>query len=134
MEPRLIKGVHADYIPAQWIGQNESGLISYGKNVVVKVDECSPTSAGGVALPPEMVERMTMNSTTGILVYVAPEAFRLFDDGTRWDGDKPKAGDRVWFEKYAGQIQMGRDGKSYRLMDYRAIAGGIDPTFVEGTE
>lgn len=126
----LIKGNQADYVAAFYPGRNTSGIVSYGKNVLICVDECSPVSAGGVSLPPEMVERMTMNSTTGVLFYVAPEAFRMFDDGTRWEGDAPHAGDRVWFEKFAGQLQTGLDGKVYRLMDYRCIAGGLDPHHV----
>lgn len=129
LQPRLIKGNQADYLPAEYPGRNTSGIISYGKNVIVRVDECSPASSGGVQLPPEMVERMTMASTTGVLFHVAPEAFRLFDDGSRWTGLAPVVGDRIWFEKFAGQLQTGRDGKTYRIMDYRAVACGMDPAW-----
>lgn len=119
---RLIKSDSTDYIPATFEGKNASGMRVMGKNVLIRVDECSPTSAGGVILPGNKVEAMTMNSTTGVIIAKAPEAFRLFDDGTRWAGDVPEPGDRIWFEKYAGTLQTGRDGATYRIMDYRAIA------------
>lgn len=134
MEPRLIKGNQAEYVPATWTGKNTSGIRVFGKNVLVRVDECSPTTSGEVILLDEIVERMTMASTTGVICALAPEAFRLFDDGTRWTGEAPDPGDRIWFEKYAGQLQTGRDGKTYRIMDYRAIAAGVDPDGVEDTE
>lgn len=121
-EPVLIKGLQADYTPAVWSGKNTSGLKTFGKNILVLVDECAAVTAGGIMVTDDRAERMTAISTTGVLIQVGPEAFRLFDDGTVWQGDRPRAGDRIWFEKYAGQLQTGRDGKTYRLMDYRALA------------
>lgn len=126
MEPRLIKGLQAEYIPAEYPGSNTSGIRVLGKNVLVRVDECSPRTSGKIELIETMVEQMTMAATTGVVCAVGPEAFRLFDDGTRWTGRAVEAGERVWFEKYAGQLQTGRDGATYRIMDYRAIAGAME--------
>lgn len=126
-QPRLIKGLQADYVPATYPGRNTAGFKSFGKNIVVLVDTCSTASAGGVLLTDEMVDRMTANATTGCIFYIGAEAFRHFDDGTPWVGDKPKVGDRVFFEKYAGgQIHRGIDGRDYRIMDYRCLAGAVD--------
>lgn len=125
MEPRLIKGLQADYVPADYSGKNTSGIRVLGKNVLVRVDECSVATGGGIQLTDDMIEKMTMASTTGVLFDVGPEAFRLFDDGTRWAGAAVEPGERIWFEKYAGQLQTGRDGKTYRIMDYRAIAAAM---------
>ncbi len=122
----LYKGADAEYEPASYPGENTSGLRPYGKNILIRVDACSPTSSGGIMHMPERVERMTMQSMSGCIYYIAPEAFRQFDDGTPWIGDKPKVGDRVCFEKYAGQLQFGVDGHPYRIMDYRSLACSFD--------
>ena len=125
-QPRLIKGLQSEYVPALWQGKNTSGFRAFGKNVVVEVDTCSTSSSGGILLTDEMVSRMTAVSTTGCIVHVGAEAFRRFDDGTTWIGHKPETGARIFFEMYSGQIQRGIDGKDYRIMDYRCIAGEVD--------
>lgn len=117
----LIKGLHADYIPAQWDGKDTSGVRVVGKTVLVLMDECSPTSKGGVELPEDIIEKMSMGSETGVLVAVSPGAFLLNEDMTPWIGEKPRPGDRVYIEKYAGKQIRGRDGKTYRIMDYGSI-------------
>jgi co-chaperonin GroES (HSP10) len=127
----LYKGAQAEYVPATYQGRNTSGLKPYGKNVLVRVDECATATTGGVKLLDEYVERMTANATSGCIYYLAPEAFRLFDDGTPWIGEAPKVGDRICFEKYAGQIQTGVDGHPYRIMDYRNIACSLDYDYLE---
>lgn len=125
-EVKLQKGLQADYVPATYTGENRSGMKVMGKNVLVMVDECSGVTAGGISLIDDAIEKHTAGSTTGVIYAVAPEAFRLFDDGSRWTGDAPKPGDRIWFEKYAGFLQTGRDGKTYRIMDYRAVSAVMD--------
>ena len=127
MEVKLIKGLQADFVPAHYAGRNTSGLVVYGKNVLVRMDECSTTTAGGVMLTEDMTEKMSAGAESGCIYFLGPEAFRLFDDGTRWEGPMPAVGDRVYVEKYAGQVARGRDGHLYRIMDYRCVAGGLDP-------
>ena len=128
LQPRLIKGLQADFIPSIWPGKNTSGVKPYGKNVLVKMDECSAASAGGVMITDDMREKMTEGSETGCIFAIGPEAFRLFDDGHRWSGVTPEVGERVYVEKYAGIRARGADGGVYRVMDYRNIAAGlIDP-------
>lgn len=122
----LYKGEQAEYVPATYTGKNTSGLKPYGKNVLVRVDKCSEVTSGGLMVIPERIERMTMQSLSGCIYYIAPEAFRTFDDGTPWIGEAPKIGDRICFEKYAGQFQYGVDGEPYRVMDYRNIACSFD--------
>jgi co-chaperonin GroES (HSP10) len=39
-----------------------------------------------------------------------------------WEGERPKAGSRVWFQKYAGFEYTGHDGLMYRVMEDRQIA------------
>ena len=126
-EVKLIKGLQADYEPAVYPGHNSSGLIVYGKNVLVRMDECATATAGGVMLTEDLRDKMTEGAETGCIFLLGPEAFRLFDDGQRWSGAIPKVGERVYVEKYAGLLARGKDGHVYRIMDYRAIAGGLDP-------
>ncbi len=122
----LYKGADAEYEAATYPGENTSGLRPYGKNILIRVDTCSEKTGGGLILTAERVERMTLQATSGCIFYIAPEAFRLFEDGTAWIGDKPKIGDRICFEKYAGQLQFGVDGHPYRIMDYRSLACSFD--------
>ena len=121
MEPRLIKGTQAEYVPARWSGKDTSGIRVVGKTVLVLMDECSPTSTGGIALPDDLIERMSMAAESGVIVACAPGAFLLNEDMTPWTGEKPKPGERVYVEKYAGKLVKGADGKTYRIMDYGCI-------------
>lgn len=121
MQPHLIKGIHADYEPAKWSGKDTSGIRTVGKTVLVLMDKCSPTTTGGVSLPEDLVEKMSMASDSGVLVAVSPGAFLLNEDMTPWSGEKPKPGDRVYVEKYAGKQVNGLDGETYRIMDYGSI-------------
>lgn len=121
MEPRLIKGLQADYVPAKWNGKDDSGIRVVGKTILVLMDACSAKSSGGIELPEDLIERMSMASESGVLVAVAPGAFLLNEDMTPWIGDKPKPGDRVYIEKYAGKQVKGRDGQTYRIMDYGSV-------------
>lgn len=151
MEPRLIKNLHAEYIPAEWSGHDTSGVRVVGKTVLVLMDRCSPVSSGdagrkllaeaqaegdssmqpaigpggaliGAQLPPELIERMDMASESGVLIAVSGGAFLLNEDGSPFSGEKPTPGDRVYVEKYAGRlIRSHRDGLTYRLMDYGSI-------------
>jgi len=121
MQPHLIKGIHADYIPAKWSGTDTSGIRVVGKTVLVLMDQCSPKTTGGVELPQDLIEKMSMAAESGVLVAVSHGAFLLNEDMTPWIGDKPKPGDRVYIEKYAGKLVKGRDGETYRIMDYGSI-------------
>lgn len=126
----LVKGLQGDYIPASWPGHNPSGLIAYGKHLLVKVDPFSAVSALGIHFTDEDVDRKTSASTTGCIFDIGSSAFLHFDDMTPWKGPHPDLGDRVCFERHAGQLQMGADGCVYRFMDYRCICGGLDQAFI----
>lgn len=130
LQPRLIKGLQAEFIAAEWPGHNPSGLKVYGKNLLIRMDACSSTSKGGVIVIDEIVDRMTEAAESGCIFAIGPAAFRLFDDGHRWEGDRPKVGERVYVEKYAGVKARGADGALYRIMDERCISAGLEGDFV----
>lgn len=125
LAPRMIKGLHADYQAAIWTGSNTSGLRVFGKNILVRMDSCAARSAGGVHLTDEIIDRMDEASESGCIYAIGPAAHRIFDDGSRWEGDKPQVGERVYVEKYAGVKARGADGALYRVMDERCIAAAL---------
>ena len=133
MQQHLIKGIHADYIPAAWSGKDTSRIRVVGKTVLVLMDKCSPMSKGGVELPQDTVEKMSMASESGVIVACSPGAFLLNEDMTPWTGEKPKPGDRVYIEKYAGKLVRGADAEMYRIMDYMSIGAVFETDADEKT-
>lgn len=125
MTPRLIQGLQADYEEATWPGENASGLTPIGDYVLVKMDQCSSATRGGVELPEDLIDRMNQASESGCIYAVGEGSFTRFDDGRPWTGARPAAGDRVYVEKYAGIQARGADGGVYRIMGYRNIAAGL---------
>lgn len=127
LAPRLLKGVQADYVEAQWEGKNTSGFVAFGINVLIQIDVCSATTAGGILLPEDQAWKMTQASETGCIVHMGEDAFQHYDSGKPWLGEKPRVGDRVHFPRYSGSIMSaGRDGNEYRIMDFRLIDAGLD--------
>jgi chaperonin GroES len=122
----LIKGLNAEFIPAQWDGKDSHGIKVVGKTVLVLMDQASPKSSGEVLFTEDVVERLSSGAESGLLVAVSAGAFLLNEDMTPWQGEKPRPGDRVYIAKYAGQMVRGKDGKIYRLMDYGNIGAVYD--------
>lgn len=121
LKPRLIDRLQGKYRPSPFDG-NHSGVTPLGKRVLVRTDEFEGTFADGkLEFLSDIVERMNMASESGVLVAVGPEAFSEHPDGSRWLNNTPSPGMHVYFEKYAGILVMGNDGKQYRLMDDRCI-------------
>jgi len=119
--PRLVAGLNAEYVPAQWDGKDTSGIRCVGTTVLVLMDVCAETNTGGIILPPDVVEKHTAGSERGVLIAFGNGAFLLNEDMSQWSGPKPVPGDRVYIEKYAGKQIKGIDGKVYRLMSYQCI-------------
>jgi co-chaperonin GroES (HSP10) len=111
-----------EYVPAEWSGENTSGIIPIGDRVLVLPDKAPDRSSGGVVFTEIQQDRDGLAAETGVLVALGEAAWKWNSDRTRpFDGTKPKVGQRVWFERYAGAIQYGRDGVAYRLMDDKAV-------------
>lgn len=124
MKPRLVDRLHGKYKAAEFLGTNTSGITPIGKKILVLTDEFDPTFAGGkLEFVPEMVERMTLASESGVVMEAGQEAFTRHTDGSPWNGRRPVPGDHVYIEKYAGLLVMGNDSKKYRLMDDSCIGG-----------
>jgi co-chaperonin GroES (HSP10) len=128
----LINGSDAEYAPAKWDGKNTSGLRVTGKAILVKMDECTGKTIGGTFLPEDFTHKMTMQSVSGVLIAVSEGSFLVNEDFTPWSGYKPKPGDRVHVEQYSGRQIAGKDGHTYRIMDYGCVGGVYEPDEPKG--
>lgn len=141
---RLIKNSQAEFERATYSGANESGVRPIGTSVLILMDQVATTTSGeagakllaeagvaapaagsviGIGLEPGMIEKMNAASESGVIAAVGSAAFRYYDDGSPWTDYKPKPGDRVFSERYAGRELRGSDGQTYRMMTYTCIAG-----------
>ena len=112
-----------DYVPAEWKGENTSGVVPLDNKVLVLMDDHASRTRGGIIVTDETKARQSMASETGVVVALGEAAFVFTDDGRSWNTSKPNPGDRVYVDRYAGRTVQGRDGVEYRLVDQRAIGG-----------
>jgi co-chaperonin GroES (HSP10) len=123
LSPKVLNVQRVEYIPAPWFGENRSGCEPIGDRVLIQPD-IAAGSAGSIKFTDEMVDRMQLSASSGVIVACGEDAFAWNSDRTRpFSGYRPKAGDRVHFEKYAGKEIVGDDGVKYRLCDDKAIGG-----------
>jgi co-chaperonin GroES (HSP10) len=123
LPPRFIPTQFGSYSMVEWSGSNTSGLRALCDKVVVFPDQVPNMTEGGIIFPDSIKESLGASATTGILVSVGPQAFAYDSDRlVKWVGERPKAGDRVYFQKYVGQEHSGRDGMLYRIMQDKSIA------------
>lgn len=121
MQPKLFKTSVAEFVPAQWSGENKSGWVPLGNRVLVLPDKAAEI-VRGIHMTPDIVGRHTQASEAGVVVAVGPGAFEYNANGiNEFKGVKPKPGDRVFVERYAGQMMFGADKEVYRMMDDTSI-------------
>ena len=127
MQPKLIMTPLGQYAPAKWGGKNTSGVDPINERVVVLPDAAAEQTSGSVYITQDQQERLAMAAESGVLVAAAVDAWSRSADRTGpYKGRKPQVGERVKFERYAGQVHHGADGRIYRVMDDGCIAGIID--------
>jgi len=125
VKDRLLRTSVGTYKAAEWSGENTSGCWPIGDSVLVLPDEAA-TKIGGIHLADDSVEKMTMAAESGVIVALGDGAFEWTADRMRrWSGYRPQVGDRVRIERYAGGLQVGNDGRTYRLMTDKCI-GAIE--------
>lgn len=121
-EGQVLRFDQQEYIVQNWNGVNQSGYEPLDDKILVLTDVHADKTSGLVELPAGYVEKQTMAAEHGTVVGVGPAAFRWNDDGSRqWQGRIPSPGDRVYFERYSGQLLKGEDGRMYRLMSQSCI-------------
>lgn len=127
MQPKLILTPLGQYAPAKWDGKNTSGFDPIGEKVVILPDTAAEQTSGSVYITEDQQEKMTLAAESGVLVAVSLDAWSRSADRTGpYRGRKPQVGDRVKFERYAGQTHHGVDGRTYRAMDDTCVCGIID--------
>lgn len=115
------------YAPAEWDGENTSGITPMGDRVLILPDGAASETAGGISVTDEMQARMSEAAETGILVALGEDAWLWNSDRSRkYEGAKPQPGQRVIFERYAGSYHHAGDGRKYRLMDDKCVGGLFD--------
>lgn len=123
----------ARYTPAQWSGKNESGIYPIGDRVLILPDPAIEETEGGILMPDQKQDTDGLAAETGVLVALGEAAWKWNSDRTRpFDGARPDVGQRVWFERYAGSVQYGVDGRAYRLMDDKCVGAVADPNAAVG--
>lgn len=124
MQPQLIKTEQAEFVPGKWLGKNTAGIEPLDDAVLVLPDKAAEKTTGGVHLPETQTSRQSLASETGLVFAIGDGAFVWNLDRTRpFAGKRPEPGTRVTFQRYAGQIVIGRDGQQFRLMSDSAIRG-----------
>lgn len=114
MKEKVLKTSVAKYAAPKWTGTNVSGWTPIGSRVIVAPYEPESITQGGIELPPDVVARNAMAAEAGVLVAMGPDAFSNYEF-------KPKPGDHVYMERFAGQVMPGYDNKPYRLMEDSCI-------------
>jgi chaperonin GroES len=127
LNPKVVAAKKLQYLPAIWQGENKSGCTPIGDKILIMPDIALSQSAGGVHMPDDFKERMQLSTQSGVIVAVGDDAFTWSADRSRpFGGYKPKVGDRVYYEKYAGAVVNGDDGMDYRLIEDKQIGAVIE--------
>lgn len=120
LQPRLLENQQGSFIPARWNGANTSGFTPRGPNILLRMDQMSTVTAGGIYLPDAKIDAMNEASETGCI-------FGLGEDASKLKGGLAlEIGQRVYIEKYAGIKALGRDGLIYRIVDEKTIGAIMD--------
>lgn len=125
LRPKLIKTETGGlFKPGVFSGTNESGWEPIGDKVLILTDQPAEKSAGGIQFTDTLKERTALAAETGILAALGDGAWVWNSDRTRpFEGRRPRVGDYVYIQRYAGQVILGNDGQLYRLMDESCVAG-----------
>jgi len=95
---------------------NESGIRPMEYKVLVRPEEVDEKTAGGLYIPVQTKDKEKFAKQEGVLIAVGAIAFTEPD----WL-ERPKAGDRVLYDRYAGSTVKGKDGVEYRLINDKEI-------------
>jgi co-chaperonin GroES (HSP10) len=92
--------------------------------VLVLPDKAAEQTTGGIYIPKNQKDTHDLAAESGIIVAIGDGAWSWNMDRTRrFEGNKPKVGDRVCFVRYAGTEVIGDDGEMYRVCSDASITG-----------
>lgn len=102
---------------------NESGVYPVEYKVLIKPEEVEAKSAGGIFIPETVKDKEKYAKERGTLIAVGAIAFT----DPNWL-DRPKVGDKVLYDRYAGSMVKGIDGVDYRLINDKEIGAILRET------
>lgn len=127
MRARLLNTKVGQYEMVEWDGVNRSGIRPLGEEVLVLSDKAVEQTRGGIILTASVAETQGAAAQTGVIVAIGDDAWTWNTSRTKpFNGARPKAGDRVVFQRYSGIVLLGLDGVEYRLMTDSTIGGMMD--------
>jgi len=103
----------------------KSDLIPTGFNLIIAMPAIEKTTAGGLHLPDEIVERNRYNQVRGRIVAMSPAAF---DFANFPPENIPKVGDAVLIARHSGTMNEGVDGRDYRVVLDKDICAIVKET------
>lgn len=125
MKSRLIKTLGAAYEPSAFTGENTSGTYPLNDMVLVLPDKAKNTMGerGLIHKTDRQQSDEQLAAETGVIIAIGDGAFNWSRDRMReYQGRKPAVGDRIFYQRYAGQIVIGVDNLEYRCMSDKEIA------------
>lgn len=115
-----------EFVQQEFKEGTDTGIQVPNDFVLVLVDKAAEKTSGGIIVPEQTRDSYTQNTEQGLLVSVGPGAFKWSYDRWRpWEGWKPEPGDRVAFERHAGNDIIGKDGTIFRLMPDKAVGAKL---------
>ena len=123
LNQKVIRGNRApQYLPPIWNAPDTSGCIPIGEKILILPYMAMEQTEGGIHMPDAFKERMQLSAEMGIIVAIGDDAFTWNADRTRhFGGYKPKVGDHVHYERYAGAVVLGDDNREYRIIEDKQI-------------
>lgn len=124
MHQRMYQRKDIGFLAGKFDGKNRSGYQPIGDSVCVMVDTVDGKlgKSGLLTMTPAAIETQNQGATSGIIVDMGPDAFIWSADRKRPFGeDRPQVGDRVFYVRYAGEMTLGVDEKTYRIMSDNSI-------------
>lgn len=99
---------------------NQSGIIPFRFNVLVKLQEIEEKTKGGIIIPIDTLEKENAASQVATIIDIAKGAFS--DDLSADEFQpKPKVGSKVLIEKYQGVRVKGLDNEEYCILQDKQI-------------
>jgi co-chaperonin GroES (HSP10) len=125
MQDKLLSKTRiGQYVENAWTGENLSGVMPIGDQVLILPDKAAEKTIGGIYIAQSTKETQDLAAETGVIVAIGDGAWTWNMDRTRkFEGTKPVIGHRVCFTRYAGMEVIGDDGEMYRIMNDACIGG-----------
>lgn len=101
---------------------NKSGIIPLSFKVLVKIQNVEEVTKGGIIIPTDTVEKESAASQIATIIDFGQAAFTIGvgDLPNEWNV-KPKVGQKIVLNRYAGINIEGKDKEEYRLVNDKEI-------------